>query len=63
MARQARGEYLNPHEVQVVHTVQRCVRQAFLKRLGRRPRAEPASAAFLWSIAILVHTLWLSLQA
>jgi len=30
MARQARGEYLNPHEVQVVHTMQRCVRQAFL---------------------------------
>jgi len=30
MARQARGEYLNPHEVQVVHCVQRCVRQAFL---------------------------------
>lgn len=30
MARQARGEYLNPHEVQIVHCVQRCVRQAFL---------------------------------
>ena len=30
MARQARGEYLNPHEVQVVHAVQRCVRRAFL---------------------------------
>lgn len=30
MARQARGEYLNPNEVQVVHCVQRCVRQAYL---------------------------------
>jgi hypothetical protein len=30
MARQARGEYLDPKEVQVVHAVQRCVRQAFL---------------------------------
>ena len=30
MARQARGEYLNPHEIQIVHCVQRCVRQAFL---------------------------------
>ena len=24
MARQARGEYLNPDEIQVVHAVQRC---------------------------------------
>ncbi|MFK7818511.1 MAG: hypothetical protein AB8G99_07325 [Planctomycetaceae bacterium] len=30
MPRQARGEYLNPGEVQVVHCVQRCVRRAFL---------------------------------
>ena len=30
MARQARGEYLDPAEVQVVHAVQRCVRRAFL---------------------------------
>jgi hypothetical protein len=30
MARQARGEYLNPNEVQIVHAVQRCVRRAFL---------------------------------
>ena len=30
MPRQARGEYLAPGEVQVVHAVQRCVRQAFL---------------------------------
>ena len=30
MARQARGEYLDPSEVQVVHAVQRCVRRAFL---------------------------------
>lgn len=30
MARQARSESINPHEVQVVHAVQRCVRQAFL---------------------------------
>ena len=30
MARQARGEYLNPLEIQVVHCVQRCVRQAYL---------------------------------
>ena len=30
MPRQARGEYLAPGEVQVIHAVQRCVRQAFL---------------------------------
>lgn len=30
MARQVRGESFNPHEVQVIHAVQRCVRQAFL---------------------------------
>jgi REP element-mobilizing transposase RayT len=30
MARQARGEVLNPREIQVVHAVQRCVRQAYL---------------------------------
>jgi len=30
MPRLARGEYLNPNDVQVVHTVQRCVRRAFL---------------------------------
>jgi len=30
MARQARGEYLDPSDVQVVHAVQRCVRRAFL---------------------------------
>ena len=35
MARQARGEYLNPSEVQIVHAVQRCVRRAFL--CGRDP--------------------------
>ena len=28
MPRQARGEYLNPGEVQVIHAVQRCVRRA-----------------------------------
>ena len=35
MARQARGEYLNPGEIQVVHAVQRCVRQAFLRGLDK----------------------------
>jgi hypothetical protein len=30
MPRQARGEYLDPDEVQVFHAVQRCVRRAFL---------------------------------
>ena len=30
MPRQARGEYVDPHTVQVVHGVQRCVRRAFL---------------------------------
>ena len=30
MPRQARGEYLDPSEVQIVHAVQRCVRRAFL---------------------------------
>ena len=35
MARQARGEYLNPHEVQIIHCVQRCVRQAFLCGLDK----------------------------
>ena len=30
MPRQARGEYLNPNEQQIVHAVQRCVRRAFL---------------------------------
>ena len=35
MARQARGEYLDPDEIQVVHAVQRCVRQAFLCGLDK----------------------------
>jgi len=35
MARQARGEYLNPDEIQVVHAVQRCARQAFLCGLDK----------------------------
>ena len=35
MARQARGEYLDPNEIQVVHAVQRCVRQAFLCGLDK----------------------------
>ena len=30
MARLARGEYLNPFTIQIVHTIQRCVRRAFL---------------------------------
>ena len=30
MSRQARGEYLDPNEIQMVHTIQRCVRRAFL---------------------------------
>ena len=30
MARQARGEVINPLEVQIIHAVQRCVRRAFL---------------------------------
>ena len=30
MPRQARGEYIDPAEVQVIHAVQRCVRRAFL---------------------------------
>jgi REP element-mobilizing transposase RayT len=30
MPRLARGEYLNPEDVQIVHSVQRCVRRAFL---------------------------------
>ncbi len=30
MPRQARGEYLDPGEVQIVHAVQRCVRRAYL---------------------------------
>lgn len=30
MPRLARGEYLDPNEVQVIHAVQRCVRRAFL---------------------------------
>ena len=30
MPRLARGEYLNPNEIQVIHTAQRCVRRAFL---------------------------------
>lgn len=30
MARQARGEYIDPGMIQVLHTVQRCVRRAFL---------------------------------
>ena len=45
MARQARGEYLNPDEIQVVHAVQRCVRQAFLcgldKNSGERKGPQP----------------------
>jgi hypothetical protein len=28
--RLARGEYLNPGEIQIVHACQRCVRRAFL---------------------------------
>ena len=30
MARRARGEYLDPLAIQIVHTVSRCVRRAFL---------------------------------
>ena len=30
MPRQARGEYVNPEEVQIFHLVNRCVRRAFL---------------------------------
>ena len=30
MPRQARGEYVNPDEVQILHLVNRCVRRAFL---------------------------------
>ena len=30
MARLARGEYLDPLQIQIVHTIQRCVRRAFL---------------------------------
>ena len=30
MARLARGEYLDPLNIQIVHTIQRCVRRAFL---------------------------------
>ena len=30
MARMARREYLDPRSIQIVHTVQRCVRRAFL---------------------------------
>ena len=30
MPRLARGEYVDPNEVQVFHAVQRCVRRAFL---------------------------------
>lgn len=30
MPRLARGEYLAPDEIQIVHAVQRCVRSAFL---------------------------------
>ena len=30
MARLARGEYLDPNQIQIVHTIQRCVRRAFL---------------------------------
>lgn len=30
MPRLARGEYIDPGEIQIVHGVQRCVRRAFL---------------------------------
>ena len=30
MARKARGESLDPHSIQIVHAISRCVRQAFL---------------------------------
>ena len=30
MPRQARGEYVNPDKVQILHVVNRCVRRAFL---------------------------------
>ena len=30
MVRLARGEYLDPLSIQIVHTIQRCVRRAFL---------------------------------
>ena len=29
MARQARGEVIDPEQVQIVHCIERCVRRAF----------------------------------
>jgi len=55
MARQARGEYLNPDEIQVVHAVQRCVRQAFLCGLDKNKRFEFLASVF--GIDCLTYTV------
>ena len=68
MTRQARGEYLNPSEVQIVHAVQRCVRRAFLCGIDpwdgksyehRRAwiRERLASLASIFAIDCLTYTV------
>ena len=68
MPRQARGEYVNPNEVQILHLVNRCVRRAFLcgkdpvtgksfehRRLWIRDRLEFLASAF--AIDCLTYTV------
>ncbi len=56
MPRQARGEYVNPNEVQILHLVNRCVRRAYL--CGDDPvRTDLTGTPKVWLDALLAYPL------